>query len=119
MTMDSGGDEGLALAAFEAQRPRLTGIAYRLLGSVDDVQDVVQAAWLRWAVVPGSEVRSAEALLTTIVTRLSVDRRVTMFLQGSTTVAAGGTQGRQPQPLNLSQPGASSRIGSGAIRRFS
>jgi hypothetical protein len=42
-----------------------------------------------------------------------------MFLQGSATVAAGGAQGRLRQPLTLSQPGASSRIGSGAIRRFS
>ncbi|HEX2744064.1 MAG TPA: hypothetical protein VHN16_06625 [Streptosporangiaceae bacterium] len=68
MTVDSGGDEDLALAAFEA--PRLTGIASRILGSVDDAQD----PRLRWAAVPGSEVRHAEALLATIVTRLPVDR---------------------------------------------
>ena len=74
MTQDPGGDEDIALAAFEAQRPRLTGIAYRILGSADDAQDAVQDAWLRWSSVTGSEVRNAEALLTTIVTRLSLDR---------------------------------------------
>lgn len=70
MTVYSGGHEDLALTAFEAQRPRLTGIASRILGSVDDAQDFR----LRWAAVPGSEVRNAEALLATIVTRLPVDR---------------------------------------------
>jgi RNA polymerase sigma-70 factor, ECF subfamily len=74
MTVGSGGEQNLALAAFEAQRPRLTGIAYRILGSADDAQDAVQDAWLRWAAVSDGAVRNAEALLTTIVTRLSVDR---------------------------------------------
>ncbi|MDP2008629.1 MAG: sigma factor, partial [Phenylobacterium sp.] len=34
--------------AFEAQRPRLTRLAYRMLGSVAEAQDAVQDAWLRW-----------------------------------------------------------------------
>ena len=36
------------LARFEAERKRLVGLAYRLLGSVSDAEDVVQEAWLRW-----------------------------------------------------------------------
>ena len=34
--------------AFEAQRPRLTRLAYRMLGSVAEAEDAVQDAWLRW-----------------------------------------------------------------------
>src|SRR4051812_35256629 len=54
-------------------RPRLFGIAYRMLGSVSDAEDVVQDAYLRWQQVDQAEVRSAEAFLTTIVVRLSLD----------------------------------------------
>jgi RNA polymerase sigma-70 factor (TIGR02957 family) len=61
------------LAAFERQRPRLTGVAYRLLGSVADAEDVVQDAWLRWDGTT-EDVRNEEAYLTTVVTRLALDR---------------------------------------------
>lgn len=62
------------LAAFEAQRPLLLGIGYRILGAVADAEDVVQEAWLRWSGVDLAEVRNAEAFLTTVVTRLALDR---------------------------------------------
>src|SRR4029450_2949030 len=60
--------------AFESHRPKLFGIAYRMLGSASEAEDVVQDAWLRYAGSTRSEVRSPEAYLTTIVTRLCLDR---------------------------------------------
>jgi RNA polymerase sigma factor (sigma-70 family) len=59
---------------FEAQRPLLFSIAYRMLGSASDAEDVVQDAWLRFRGVADAEVRSPKALAATIVTRLCLDR---------------------------------------------
>lgn len=55
-------------------RPRMFGLAYRMLGSRADADDVLQDAWLRWQGSERRELRSAEAWLTTVVTRLSIDR---------------------------------------------
>ncbi|OON59846.1 RNA polymerase subunit sigma-24 [Massilia sp. KIM] len=62
------------LLAFEALRPRLFSIAYRMLGMRADAEDVVQDAWLRFSAGARDELRSAEAWLVTITTRLSIDR---------------------------------------------
>jgi RNA polymerase sigma-70 factor (ECF subfamily) len=62
-------------AIFERYRPRLFGIAYRMLGSVEDSEDVVQDAYLRWHRAELDALRSAEAWLVTVVTRLAIDRR--------------------------------------------
>ncbi len=59
---------------FARQRPRLFGLAYRMLGSRSDAEDVLQDAWLRWQGAERRELRSTEAWLTTVVTRLSIDR---------------------------------------------
>jgi RNA polymerase sigma-70 factor, ECF subfamily len=59
---------------FAESRPWLFAIAYRMLGSVMDAEDVVQDAWLRWQEAPETEVRSPRAYLTTIVTRLAINR---------------------------------------------
>jgi RNA polymerase sigma-70 factor (ECF subfamily) len=59
---------------FEALRPRLFGIAYRMTGSVADAEDACQDAWLRWQGVDHEAVRNAEAFLVSLVTRLSIDR---------------------------------------------
>ena len=71
-------DERAALAVFETHRPHLMGVAYRILGSVVDADDVLQEAWLRWSNVDRATVRSPEAFLTTVVGRLALDhlRRV-------------------------------------------
>ncbi|HET8729039.1 MAG TPA: RNA polymerase sigma factor SigJ [Alphaproteobacteria bacterium] len=58
----------------ERLRPRLRGLAYRMLGSLDDADDAVQEALLRWHRADGSEIRSPEAWLVAVVTRLCVDR---------------------------------------------
>ncbi len=62
-----------SLSDFEAQRPRLLRLAYRMLGSLSEAEDVVQDAWPRWAAVE-REVYVAEAYLTRIVTSLCLDR---------------------------------------------
>ena len=59
---------------FTTLRPRLFGIAYRMLGVRADAEDVLQDAWLRWSRTDASTLQSAEAWLVTIVTRLSIDR---------------------------------------------
>jgi RNA polymerase sigma-70 factor (ECF subfamily) len=62
---------------FEAQRPRLRSIAYRMLASMSDAEDVVQDAWLRWhraTVEEHVHVDNPAAWLTTTVTRLCLDR---------------------------------------------
>jgi RNA polymerase sigma-70 factor, ECF subfamily len=62
-----------AADAFESQRARLFAVAYRMLGSASEAEDVVQDAWLRWE-ASSSEVERPAAWLTTVVTRLSIDR---------------------------------------------
>jgi RNA polymerase sigma-70 factor (ECF subfamily) len=62
-----------AAAEFEAVRPRLFGIAYRMLGTVAEAEDIVQDAWIRWQGTDRSLVRSAQAFLTTVITRLSIN----------------------------------------------
>lgn len=68
-------DDGSAsrLSDFEAERARLLRLAYRMLGSVSEAEDVVQEAWLRWCDVSGG-VDSPVAYLTRIVTRLCLDQ---------------------------------------------
>jgi RNA polymerase sigma-70 factor (ECF subfamily) len=59
---------------FERHRARLFGIAYRMLGSVHDAEDVVQEAYLRWHRTDAAAVRAPEAWLVAVTTRLSIDR---------------------------------------------
>lgn len=67
-------DPTLLADVFTAERSRLLGIAYRMLGSRADAEDVLQDAWLRWKESDHSQVRSTQAWLTTVVTRLAIDR---------------------------------------------
>jgi len=60
-------------AAFEAQRPRLMRLAYRMLGSVTEAEDAVQDAWLRWTKA-GAAVSDPAAWLVRVTTRLAIDR---------------------------------------------
>jgi RNA polymerase sigma-70 factor, ECF subfamily len=64
-----------AVESFESLRPMLFSLAYRMLGSVAEAEDVVQEAFLRQqrAVRQGTEVESPKAFLSAIVTRLSID----------------------------------------------
>ena len=59
---------------FATLRPRLFSIAYRMLGTRADAEDVLQDAWLRWHRADQASLQSAEAWLVTVVTRLAIDR---------------------------------------------
>src|SRR5215211_8057644 len=59
---------------FEELRPHLLAVAYRLTGTVADAEDVVQDAWLRWERAKPGEIADLRAWLTTVVSRLSLDR---------------------------------------------
>lgn len=62
------------LTTFETLRPRLLRIAYRMLGSLAEAEDVAQDAWLRWSKADRDDVHNPMAFLTRTVTRLCLDR---------------------------------------------
>lgn len=65
------------VSEFESLRPHLMSVAYRLTGTVADAEDIVQDAWLRWHRQDpgkGSEITDLRAWLTTVVSRLGLDR---------------------------------------------
>ena len=61
------------IEAFEAQRPRLTRLAYRMLGSVAEAEDVVQDAWLRWTRTE-EQVLDPAGWLVRVTSRICIDR---------------------------------------------
>lgn len=62
-----------ALTAFVNTRPRLFGIAYRMLGSAAEADDLVQDVWLRWQITDRTAVQDPPAFLATITTRLAIN----------------------------------------------
>lgn len=62
----------LHTATFEEYRSLLTGVGYRMLGSVSDAEDIVQEAWMRWAEAKG--VTAPKSWLLKVVSRLCLDR---------------------------------------------
>jgi RNA polymerase sigma-70 factor, ECF subfamily len=63
------------VSEFESLRPHLMSVAYRLTGRVTDAEDIVQDAWLRWdATVNRHQIADLRAWLTTVVSRLGLDR---------------------------------------------
>lgn len=62
-----------ASPSFNDMRPRLIRVAYRMLGSIADAEDVVQDAYIRWLALDHESVRQPAALLRTIVTRLCLN----------------------------------------------
>lgn len=71
--MTSVGHEDPA-ASFDPLRPKLMRVAYRMLGSVADAEDIVQEAFIRWMRADRSEVEKPEAFLRRTVTRLCLDQ---------------------------------------------
>ena len=59
---------------FQQHRPRLFGLAYRMLGTSADAEDVLHDAWLRWHTQDSNALDDAEAWLVTVTTRLALDR---------------------------------------------
>jgi RNA polymerase sigma-70 factor (ECF subfamily) len=64
-------DDGLS--SFMSVRPRLFSIAYRILGSTAEAEDIAQDVWVRWQTVDRSLVRDAAAFLVTTATRLAIN----------------------------------------------
>ena len=71
--MNTAQPEGAA-ESFNPLRPKLMRVAYRMLGSVADAEDVVQEAFIRWMGTDRDEVRVQEAFLRSTVTRLCLDQ---------------------------------------------
>jgi RNA polymerase sigma-70 factor (ECF subfamily) len=63
-----------SLGTFEGERKRLTGLAYRITCSLADAEDVVQEAWIRWAARDAATLDNPAGWLTTVTTRLALDR---------------------------------------------
>ncbi|MCU1280744.1 MAG: polymerase sigma-70 factor [bacterium] len=87
------------LASFEAHRPQLIALAYRMLGDVGRAQDMVQEAWLRWH-HRDVEVRSPQAFLITIVTRLCLNQ-----LDAASVRREESRGDRLPEPVDLAAAG--------------
>ncbi|MFZ1165461.1 sigma-70 family RNA polymerase sigma factor [Mycobacterium sp.] len=62
------------VAEFEAARPQLTGLAFRLLGSVHDAEDAVQSTWIKASTADTDGLRNPAAWLTTVLTRVCLDQ---------------------------------------------
>jgi RNA polymerase sigma-70 factor, ECF subfamily len=58
---------------FSGERPYLLSLAYRMLGSMADAEDMVQETYLRWTQADAAEIRSPRAFLTTVLTRLTIN----------------------------------------------
>lgn len=84
---------------FEANRDRLAALAYRLLGSAADAEDMVQDAYLRWRAVDHDHIRVPEAWLTKVVTNLAVDR-----LRSARARHEHAVGDRMPEPLLEGDP---------------
>jgi RNA polymerase sigma-70 factor (ECF subfamily) len=83
---------------FQGVRPRLFGIAYRILGSAAEADEVVQDTWIRWHGADQTEVRDPAAFLATITTRLAIN-------------VSQSARGRRETPLG---PGLPEQIDEGA-----
>ena len=67
------GDDADRVPVFRRERPHLLAVAFRILGSEADAQDVLQEAWIRYARADVDEIGNVPAWLTTVVTRLCLD----------------------------------------------
>lgn len=88
-------------AVFEAERARLVRIAYRMLGSLAEAEDVVQETWIRWRSVDMGQVREPGAFLARTVTRLCLDAMKSARARRETYVGAW-----LPEPVIEPEPEA-------------
>lgn len=72
--MHDAATDDMALEIFAGERPRLLGLAYRMLGSLADAEDVLQETWLRWQLADRSRIERPPAWLTTVASRCCLDR---------------------------------------------
>ena len=88
-------DDGLS--AFMSVRPRLFGIAYRMLGSSSEAEDIVQDVWVRWQTTDRSVVRDPAAFLATTATRLAINVKQSARSRRETSVGSS-----LPEPVDTS-----------------
>lgn len=88
-----------SLEAFQAQRPLLFSIAYRMLGSAAEAEDVLQEAWLRWQEAAPEALDSDKAWLSTVVTRLCLDQLKSARARREAYVGPW-----LPEPVQLDEP---------------
>ena len=103
-------DDGLS--AFVSVRPRLFGIAYRMLGNAAEADDIVQDVWLRWQSSNRSAVENPPAYLATTTTRLCINLAQSAHSRRETHI---GTL--LPEPVDTSADPASGAERSEALRR--
>jgi RNA polymerase sigma factor (sigma-70 family) len=100
-------DDGLS--AFMSARPRLFGIAYRMLGSAAEAEDIVQDVWVRWQMADRTLVRDAAAFLATTTTRLAINVMQSARSRRETSVGPW-----LPEPVDTSaDPGLGAERGEG------
>jgi RNA polymerase sigma-70 factor (ECF subfamily) len=100
---DSAADDGTAV--FAAERPRLTGIAYRIIGSLADADDVVQEAWLRFSKAGPDTIDRPAAWLTTVVSRIALDHLKAARREREVYVGPWLPEPIASDPLTVSRPG--------------
>lgn len=98
-------------ATFEAERARLLGLAYRMLGTMADAEDVVQDAWLRWSTTDRAAVANPAAWLTTTVARRALDRLRARRRDRATYVGPW-----LPEPVLVADPGDATDPAERAVR---
>ena len=94
---------GDGLSAFLNVRPRLFGIAYRMLGSAAEAEDIVQDVWVRWQTADRSLVRDVAAFLVTTATRLAIN-----VMQSARSRRETYVERWLPEPVD---PGEDPRVG--------
>ena len=104
-TSSPAADDGTAV--FAAERRRLTGIAYRIIGSLTDAEDVVQEAWLRFskALTSPEVIERPAAWLTTVVARIALDHLKAARREREVYVGPWLPEPIASDPLTLAQPG--------------
>jgi RNA polymerase sigma-70 factor (ECF subfamily) len=95
-----------ATAEFVAVRGRLFGIAYRMLGSRAEAEDIVQETWLRWQNYDHSTVKDSAAFLATTTTRLCLNVLQSARARREPTSALGFPSRWTPAPIRNSVPSA-------------
>jgi len=87
-------EQGWLIERFEENRPRLRGVAYRILGSLNEAEDAVQEAWLRLNRIDAATVDNLGGWLTTVVSRVCLDTLRSRKSRREEPIGAPGTEPR-------------------------
>ena len=90
---------------FEQARPRLLGLAYRILGSFQDAEDVVQDTFLKWSSIDPGTIRNHQSWLTTVCTRRCLD-----FRKAAEQTRLSYTGAWLPEPIKLTEDNGESNL---------